>query len=63
MSWKIWFVELDDRGRIEIPAELRRRLGIGHGSELALVVHGHSVYLHPRCPDEPVSEGSSEPAF
>ena len=58
MSWKIWFVTLDDRGRIELPVDLCRRLGIAPGSELALVVHGQSVYLHPRCPDEPVSEGS-----
>ena len=52
---KIWWVTVDDRGRLTLPPELLRRLGIGPGSELALIVGGQSVYLHPVRSEDPVS--------
>ena len=63
MNGKLYLVDLDSEGRVKIPAELRRRLGIGPGSEIALVVINHSVYLHPVCHGEPVSEGSLPASF
>ena len=63
MNGKVYFVDVDNEGRVKIPAELRRRLGIGPGSQIALVVLNQSVYLHPVCPNELVSEGSLPASF
>ena len=58
MSGKIWWVTLDDHGRITLPPELLHRLGLlpNARAELALILAGSSVYLHPVTVDEtPVS--------
>jgi len=52
---KVWWVTLDDRGRMTIPPELLHRLGILPGAELALILGGHSVYIHPVRSDDGVS--------
>ena len=52
---KIWWVTLDDLGRITLPLELQRRLGILPSAELALILGGQSVYLHPVRSEDPVS--------
>jgi bifunctional DNA-binding transcriptional regulator/antitoxin component of YhaV-PrlF toxin-antitoxin module len=52
---KIWWVALDDRGRLTMPPELLRRLGIRPGAELALILGGQSVYIHPVHSEDPVS--------
>ncbi len=36
---------LDERGRITIPAEIRRKLGLKAGSELELLVEGDRILL------------------
>lgn len=38
-------VTIDKAGRIVVPAEIRRRLGLEPGTELELVVEGFSVRL------------------
>ena len=57
MNGKIWWVDLDVQGRIELPPDLRRRLGIGPGSHITLIMMNHSVYIHTTTPDDAVSEG------
>jgi AbrB family looped-hinge helix DNA binding protein len=43
---KMVIVTVEDSGRIELPAELRERLGIHPGSQVALEEAEGSVYLH-----------------
>ncbi len=53
---KIWWVTLDDEGCLTMPPELLRRLGLLPGAEIALVLGGQSVYIHPvLAEDNPVS--------
>ena len=41
-------VSVGPKGRVVIPAEIRRELGIREGSELVAVVEGEAVVLIPR---------------
>ena len=41
-------IAVGPKGRIVIPAEIRRALGIGEGSELVALVEGEAVVLVPR---------------
>jgi AbrB family looped-hinge helix DNA binding protein len=41
-------VSVGPKGRVVIPAEIRRRLGIDEGSELVALVEGQAVVLVPR---------------
>ena len=40
-------VRIDERGRITIPSEIRRRLGIRPGTELVVEVAGDGIVLKP----------------
>ena len=42
--------KIDDLGRIVIPAEMRRVLGIEEGDELEIVLNGDHVEIQPRIP-------------
>ena len=42
--------KIDDLGRIVIPAEMRRVLGIEEGDELEIVLDGDHVVIRPRIP-------------
>jgi AbrB family looped-hinge helix DNA binding protein len=42
--------KIDDLGRIVIPAEMRRVLGIREGDELEIVLNGDHVEIRPRIP-------------
>lgn len=41
-------VAVGPKGRVVIPAEIRRRLGIGEGTELVALVEGEAIVLVPR---------------
>jgi len=41
-------VAVGPKGRVVIPADIRRKLGIGEGSELVALVEGEAVVLVPR---------------
>lgn len=41
-------VSVGPKGRVVIPVEIRRELGIGEGSELVAMVEGAAVVLVPR---------------
>ena len=41
-------VSVGPKGRVVIPAEIRRELGIREGSELVALVEGEAVVLVPR---------------
>jgi len=41
-------VVVDSKGRVQLPAELRRRLGIRPGTELELRVEEDRIVLRPR---------------
>jgi AbrB family looped-hinge helix DNA binding protein len=41
-------VRLGPQGRIVVPAEIRRRLGLVEGAELAASIDGDRVILEPR---------------
>ncbi len=41
-------VSVGPKGRVVIPAEIRRQLGIEEGSELVAMVEGEAVVLVPR---------------
>jgi AbrB family looped-hinge helix DNA binding protein len=41
-------VAVGPKGRVVIPAHIRRTLGIGEGSELVALVEGEAVVLVPR---------------
>ncbi len=42
--------KIDDLGRIVIPAEMRRVLGIKEGDELEITLDGNHVEIRPRIP-------------
>jgi AbrB family looped-hinge helix DNA binding protein len=42
--------KIDDLGRIVIPAEMRRVLGIEEGDELEITLSGDHVEIRPRIP-------------
>ncbi len=42
--------KIDDLGRIVVPAEMRRVLGIREGDELEIVLDGDHVEIRPRIP-------------
>lgn len=42
--------KIDDLGRIVIPAEYRRTLGVHEGDELEMVLEGDHVVVRPRIP-------------
>jgi AbrB family looped-hinge helix DNA binding protein len=52
--WHIWsmsdtdIVEVGPKGRVVIPAHIRRRLGIEQGTRLAVLVDDDAVVLVPR---------------
>jgi len=41
-------VEVGPKGRVVIPAAIRKRLGIGQGTRLTVLVDGEAVVLVPR---------------
>lgn len=41
-------VSVGPKGRVVIPADIRRELGIGEGTELVAMVEGPAVVLVPR---------------
>ncbi len=41
-------VSVGPKGRVVIPAEIRRELGIGEGSQLVAMIEGQAVVLVPR---------------
>ena len=41
-------VSVGPKGRVVIPVEIRRQLGIGEGSELVALVEGPALLLVPR---------------
>jgi AbrB family looped-hinge helix DNA binding protein len=41
-------VRLGPQGRIVVPAELRRELGLGEGTEMAIRLDGRRLILEPR---------------
>lgn len=41
---------IDDLGRIVIPAEMRRTLGVTEGDELEILLEGDHVAIRPRFP-------------
>lgn len=41
---------IDDLGRVVIPAEMRRTLGINEGDELEISLEGDHVEIRPRFP-------------
>ncbi len=41
-------VSVGPKGRVVIPVEIRRELGIGEGTELIAIVEGPAVVLVPR---------------
>lgn len=43
-----YVVSVGPKGRVVIPAGIRRELGIGEGSELVALVEGQAVVLVPR---------------
>ena len=42
--------KIDDLGRIVIPAEMRRVLGVQEGDELEITLNGDHVEIRPRIP-------------
>ena len=42
------FIEVGPKGRVVIPAQVRRRLGIEQGTRLAVLVDDDAVVLVPR---------------
>jgi AbrB family looped-hinge helix DNA binding protein len=42
--------KIDDLGRVVIPAEFRRVLGVEEGDELEIVLEGDHVAIRPRIP-------------
>lgn len=41
-------ISVGHKGRVVIPAAIRRELGIGEGSELVALVEGRAIVLVPR---------------
>ena len=42
--------KIDDLGRIVIPAEMRRTLGINEGDQLEILMEGDHIEIRPRFP-------------
>lgn len=42
--------KIDDLGRIVIPAEMRRVLGVQEGDELEITLNGRHIEIRPRIP-------------
>lgn len=42
--------KIDDLGRVVIPAEFRRTLGVHEGDELEILLEGEQVVIKPRIP-------------
>ena len=42
--------KIDDLGRIVIPAEMRRVLGVQEGDELEITLDGNHIEIRPRIP-------------
>lgn len=42
--------KIDDLGRIVIPAEMRRTLGVSEGDELEILLEGDHIAIRPRFP-------------
>lgn len=42
--------KIDDLGRVVIPAEMRRSLGVAEGDELEISLEGDHVAIRPRFP-------------
>jgi AbrB family looped-hinge helix DNA binding protein len=41
---------IDDLGRVVIPAEMRRTLGVSEGDELEILLEGDHIAIRPRFP-------------
>jgi AbrB family looped-hinge helix DNA binding protein len=42
--------KIDDLGRVVIPAEFRRTLGVHEGDELEILLEGEQIVIKPRIP-------------
>lgn len=42
--------KIDDLGRVVIPAEMRRSLGVNEGDELEILLEGDHIAIRPRFP-------------
>jgi AbrB family looped-hinge helix DNA binding protein len=42
--------KIDDLGRVVIPAEMRRTLGVEEGDQLEIVLNGDHIEIRPRIP-------------
>ncbi len=42
--------KIDDLGRVVIPAEMRRTLGVSEGDELEILLEGDHIAIRPRFP-------------
>jgi transcriptional pleiotropic regulator of transition state genes len=42
--------KIDDLGRVVIPAEMRRTLGVSEGDELEILLEGDHIEIRPRFP-------------
>ncbi len=42
--------KIDDLGRVVIPAEMRRTLGVAEGDELEILLEGDHIAIRPRFP-------------
>ena len=42
--------KIDDLGRVVIPAEMRRSLGVSEGDELEILLEGDYIAIRPRFP-------------
>ncbi len=42
--------KIDDLGRVVIPAEMRRSLGVAEGDELEILLEGDHIAIRPRFP-------------
>jgi transcriptional pleiotropic regulator of transition state genes len=54
--------KIDDLGRVVIPAEMRRSLGVQEGDQLEIVLAGDHIEIRPRIPTVVHQFTMSEPA-
>ncbi len=47
MDNRVWFTKVDARGRITIPAELRRLYNIGPGTRVQIWAKDGAIYIKP----------------